>query len=53
MKIKDKINNQIFNVSSKSVIDQMLSNSKRYIEIKEVGNQKPTSKSIIVKNNKE
>lgn len=41
MKIKDKITKQIFNVSSQSIINQMLSNSKRYVEIKEQGNSNP------------
>jgi len=45
MKIKDVKTNQIFNVSTKSIIDKMLSNPKQYVEIKEAGNIKPASKS--------
>ncbi len=41
MKIKDKVTKQIFNVYSQSIINQMLLNPKRYVEIKEQGNSNP------------
>lgn len=56
MRIKDKITKQIFNVSSQSIIEQMLSNPKRYEEVKKGVENKTTpltSDSIQNKENKE
>lgn len=53
MKIKDVKTNQIFNVSTKSIINTMLSNPKKYVEVKEAGKEKPAPKSTVAESKEE